>query len=165
MKAIVAVDKNWGIGNCGELLCKIPGDLLYFKEKTRDKVVVMGRSTFESLPGRKPLKDRVNAVLTRNENYVAPCSICCSDEELRMLLKDYDEEDIYTIGGESVFRQYLEDCDTIYVTKIEGDFEADTFFPNLDLDDRFRLFWVSDPYEERGLTYRFTEYRRKKETG
>ncbi|MFA5637961.1 MAG: dihydrofolate reductase [Anaerovoracaceae bacterium] len=164
MKAIVAVDKNWGIGNCGELLCKIPGDLLYFKEKTKDKVVVMGRNTFESLPGGKPLKDRVNTVLTRRENYEAPCCICSCDEELRKLLREYDEDDIYIIGGESVYRQYLEDCDTIYVTKIEGDFEADTFFPNLDLDDRFELSRVSDPYEEKGLTYRFTEYRKKKGT-
>ena len=166
MKAIVAVDRNWAIGNCGQLLCHVPGDLKYFKEKTKGKVVLMGRATYESLPGRRPLPDRVNAVLSRNPEFDAPCCVCHTQQELMEILDDYHKEDIYIIGGESVYRQYLPYCDVVYVTKIEDEFEADTFFPNLDQREDFELVWSSEPHVEDGVVYRFTEYHRVgKESG
>lgn len=162
MKAIVAVDKNWAIGNCGDLLCHLPGDLLYFKEKTRGKMVIMGRNTFESLPNSKPLTGRANTVLSRNPDFQAPCCVCRNDGEIKSELAKYDDENVYVIGGESIYRQYLSQCDTVYVTKILSEFCADTFFPNLDEDQEFKLVWESDLYEEKGIPYRFTEYRRVK---
>ena len=78
MKAIVAVDRNWGIGRDGGLLVHLPGDLKYFKEKTLGKTVVMGRETLESLPGGKPLPGRDNIVLTLNSFYEAGCPLCHS---------------------------------------------------------------------------------------
>jgi dihydrofolate reductase len=160
MKAIVAVDTNWAIGNCGQLLCHVPGDLKYFKEKTRGKVVLMGRATYESLPGKKPLPNRVNAVLSRNLEFDAPCCVCHSQEELMETLKGYHGEDVFVIGGESVYRQYLPYCDVVYVTKIQGCFHADTHFPNLDEDQDFQLVWSSGIYKEQGISYQFTEYQR-----
>ncbi|MGI6752093.1 MAG: dihydrofolate reductase [Anaerovoracaceae bacterium] len=160
MKAIVAVDRNWGIGRDGRLLVHLPGDLKYFKEKTKGKVVVMGRATLESLPGGKPLKDRVNIVLSRNEKYDADCSICHSREDLFEIIKRYDEEDVYIIGGEDVYRQFLPYCDVVYVTKIAENFPADNYFENLEKHPQWMQVWESEQQEEKGIKYVFTEYRR-----
>ncbi|MBR0597281.1 dihydrofolate reductase [Sinanaerobacter chloroacetimidivorans] len=161
MKAIVAVDQNWGIGKDGGLLTYLPGDLKYFKEKTLGKVVVMGRETLESLPGKKPLKDRTNIVLTRNPDYQADCLICRSMGELFKTLESFNMEDVFIIGGETVYRQFLPYCNELFVTKIEAAFEADKHFENLDLRPDLEVVAVSEPRLENGLTYRFTEYRRK----
>lgn len=161
MKAIVAVDKNWGIGRGKKLLVHLPGDLHYFKEKTLGKIVVMGRETLESLPGGKPLPGRRNIVLTRDRCYGAECSLCHSTEELVELIDGENGEDLYVIGGEKVYREFLPMCDTCYITKIEGSYDADKFFPNLDEDDDFLVVWESETYEENGTRYKFVEYRRK----
>ena len=88
MKAIVCVDKNWGIGNADSLLFHIPEDMAFFKRKTIGNVVVMGLATFLSLPGQKPLADRVNIVLSNKEDWSAPGVIVChSIDELFELLK------------------------------------------------------------------------------
>jgi len=162
MKTIVAVDNNWGIGKEGCLLCHLPGDLKYFKEKTHGKVVVMGRTTFESLPGKKPLKDRVNIVLSRNSDFHPEgCIKCKSMGELFKVLEDYDMDDVLIIGGEDIYRQFLPYCNCHFVTKIEDSFEADKHFENLDQCDDWELVWESDLQEENGIKYRFREYRRK----
>lgn len=161
MKTIVAVDKNWGIGKDGGLLVNLPGDLKYFKEQTLGKVVVMGRTTFESLPGKKPLKDRVNIVLSRNEEFQPDCIKCRSMGELFKTLEQYDMEDVFIIGGQDIYRQFLPFCSSHLVTKIDAAFEADKFFENLDLRNDLELTWTSETIKENGVEYRFTEYRRK----
>lgn len=161
MKAIVAVDKNWAIGKDNTLLAHLPGDLKYFKEMTLGKVLVMGRQTLESFPGGKPLPDRTNIVLTTNENYPAVCEICCSEEQLFQCLEGYDPEEIFVVGGEQVYRDFIDYCDVIYVTKIDAAFDADRYFPNLDEDCNWELTSFGDPISENGLTYRFTEYTRR----
>ena len=104
MKSIVVVDKNWGIGKDGDLLVHLPGDLKYFKEKTLGKVVVMGRTTFESLPGKKPLPGRVNIVLSRDlEFHPEGCIMCRSKEELFKELENYDDDDVMIMGGSYVY--------------------------------------------------------------
>lgn len=111
MKAIVAVDLNWGIGYKGNLLKSIPPDLKRFKELTINKVVVMGRETFESLPKKQPLKDRVNIVLSKSglisDERVVVCS--CLNQLFNELLK-YNTDDVFVIGGESVYSQLLPYC-------------------------------------------------------
>lgn len=162
MKTIVAVDNNWGIGKDGCLLCSIPGDLQYFKEKTLGKVVVMGRTTYESLPGKKPLKDRINIVLSRNPDFQPEgCITCKSMGELFKVLENYNMEDVFIIGGEDIYRQFSPYCSGHLVTKIDADFEADKHFENLDRRDDLELVAESNPQKENGVEYRFTEYRRK----
>lgn len=138
MKMIVAADRNWGIGKDGDLLMYNPDDMKNFKRQTMGNVVVMGRKTFESLPGKTALPGRTNIVLTGNREWRGEGALSVhSREELDQALKQYKEDSIYIIGGGQVYREYLDDCDTIYVTHIEADFEADTWFPNLDADERF----------------------------
>ena len=132
MNAIVAVDGNWGIGCKGKLLIHLPGDLKFFQKMTTGKTIVMGRETLKSLPGGKPLKDRRNIVLTRNEKLDVECEICHSIDEVKALLKEKNRDEVFICGGESVYKQILELCNKIYVTKINQIFEADTYFPNLD---------------------------------
>lgn len=140
MKAIVAVDLNWGIGYKGNLLERIPEDMKFFKQTTIGKVVIMGRETFESLPGREPLKDRVNIVLSRNENFTSDKVIICrSLNELFDIIKSYTDDDVFVIGGESVYAQLLPYCTDAYVTKIESTHQADKYFINLDEDKRWKL--------------------------
>ena len=108
MNIIVAVDKNWAIGKDNKLLVSIPSDMKFFRETTTGKVVVMGRKTLESFPGGQPLKKRTNIVLTSDRNYkVKDAIVVHTVEELLQTLKAYKQEDIYVIGGESVYRQLL----------------------------------------------------------
>ena len=108
MNLIAAVDKNWAIGYQNKLLTSIPEDMKFFRQTTTGKVVVMGRKTLESFPGKKPLKNRTNIVLTKNPSYQAEGAIVVHNEdELWEELKKYDSEDIFVIGGESIYRQLL----------------------------------------------------------
>lgn len=161
MKTIVAVDENWGIGKDNGLLTHIPGDLKYFKEKTTGKTIVMGRKTLESLPGKKPLPDRENIVLTSDVNYDAGCKVCHSYEELFEELKKYDTDDVFITGGAQVYRETLDLCDTFYITKIYKTFDADRFFTNLDGREDMEIVWKSEMQDHNGLKYQFFEYRRK----
>ena len=138
MKAILAADKNWGIGYNNHLLVSIPSDMKFFRQTTTGKVVVMGRKTLESFPNGMPLKNRTNIVLTGNQNYqVKDAVVVHSEDELMEELEKYDQDDIFVIGGESVYRMMLPHCDTVYVTKIDRAFQADTFFPDLDEMDEW----------------------------
>ena len=133
MQAIVAADNNWGIGYQNRLLVSIPSDMKFFRQKTTGNVVVMGRKTLESFPNGLPLKNRVNIVLTKNKNYqVKDAVIVHSEEELLEELKKYPSEKIYVIGGESIYKQLLDECDVAHITKIDFAYEADAWFPNLD---------------------------------
>lgn len=161
MKAIVAADRNWGIGYQNKLLVSIPGDMRFFREMTMGKVIVMGRKTLESFPGKKPLPGRANIVLTKNRQYSVP-GVCTvnSTQELMEKLSEYDENDVFVIGGESVYRLLLPHVDTVYVTKIDHSFSADTYFPNLDEDPAFSLVEEGEEQTCFDLEYRFTTYRR-----
>ena len=161
MNIIVAADKNWAIGKNNKLLVSIPQDMKFFRETTTGKVVVMGRKTLESFPGGQPLKKRVNIVLTQDKNYhVNGADIVHSIDALLEELKKYPAEDIYVIGGESIYRQLLPYCDKAYVTKIEHAYDADTFFPNLDEDPQWRMTKTSDEQTYFDLEYEFTIYER-----
>ena len=140
MNLIAAVDKNWAIGYQNKLLTSIPEDMKFFRQTTTGKVVVMGRKTLESFPGKKPLKNRTNIVLTKNPSYQAEGAIVVhSEDELREELKKYDSEDIFVIGGESIYRQLLDECDKAYITKIEYAYTADAYFPNLDEKEEWKI--------------------------
>ena len=162
MKAIFAADKNWGIGYNNHLLVSIPSDMKFFRQTTTGKVVVMGRKTLESFPNGMPLKNRTNIVLTANQDYqVKDAVIVHSEDELMEELKKYDADDIYVIGGESVYRMMLPYCDTVYVTKIDRAFQADTFFPNLDEMDEWVMTEESEEQTCFDLEFCFTKYERR----
>lgn len=163
MNLIVAVDKNWAIGKENKLLVSIPQDMKFFRETTMGKVVVMGRKTLESFPGGQPLKKRTNIVITRDKNYsVKDAIVVHSVEEALEELKNYNSEDIYVIGGESIYRQMLPYCDVAHVTKIDHAYEADTYFPNLDEKEEWLVTGVSDEQTYFNLEYEFVRYERVK---
>ena len=125
MNIIVAVDKNWAIGKDNKLLVSIPADMKMFRQETTGKVVVMGRKTLESFPNGLPLKNRTNIVLTGNKDYnVKDAIIVHTVEELLEEIKKYPSEEVYCIGGDSVYKQLLPYCDTAHVTKIDFAYEA-----------------------------------------
>ena len=150
MNMIVAVDSNWAIGHKGKLLVSIPEDMQFFRRETTGKVVVMGRKTLESFPNGLPLKNRFKDAI-----------ICHSIEEALEVLKQYNDEDIYVIGGESVYRQFLPYCSVAHVTKINYSYDADTYFPNLDEMDEWTIEESSDERTYFDLEYEFVKYVKK----
>lgn len=163
MNLIVAVDSNWAIGNKNELLVSIPNDHKFFREETTGKVVVLGRKTLETFPQGMPLKNRTNIILSTNPDYqVKGATVVHSIDELLEELKQYQEENIYIIGGESIYRQMLPYCDVAHVTKIEHVYEADSFFPNLDEDLDWEITAMSDEQTYFDIAYHFVKYERKK---
>ena len=163
MNLIAAVDKNWGIGNKNQLLVSIPKDMKFFRQETTGKIVVMGRKTLESFPGKNPLKNRTNIVLTKDNNYkVEGAIIVHSTEELMEQLKQYPSEDIYVIGGESIYRQLLDACDVAHITKIDHAYDADAHFPNLDELPEWEITAESEEETYFDLEYQFVKYEKKK---
>ncbi len=162
MNLIVAVDQNWAIGKQNQLLVSIPSDMKFFRETTTNKVVVMGRKTLESFPQKQPLKNRVNIVLTTDKTYqVNGAIVVHSLEELLEKLAGYNQEDIYVIGGESIYRLLLPYCKTAHVTKIDHAYEADTYFPNLDQLPEWQMTGISEEQTYFDLEYYFTRYEQK----
>ena len=161
MNMIVAVDANWGIGNKNNLLVRIPADHKMFRNETTGKVVVLGRKTLETFPNAKPLPNRTNIILSTNPDYrVKDAEVVHSIEELLENLKQYNDEDIYIISGASVYEAMLKYVDTVHVTKIDHEYEADAFFPNLDKDENFRITAESDEQVYFDITYSFVKYER-----
>lgn len=162
MQMIVAVDNNWAIGNQGKLLVRIPADMQFFQKETIGKVVVMGRKTLESLPGGQPLAKRTNVVLTTRADYHPKNVIVVhSKKEAEELLKSYNSEDVYIIGGQSVYEQFLPFVNTIHVTKINYTYQADAFFPNLTQMDEWVMKEESEEQTYFDLEYYFQKYVRK----
>ena len=159
MKAIVNVDKNWGIGLGDKLINHIPADMKFFREKTTGNVVVMGRSTFMTFPGPKALPNRVNIVLTKDESWSAPDVVAVhSLDELFEELKKYDTDSVYVIGGSIVYEQLLPYCNAAYVTKVDSSKEADKFFPNLDEIEAWKVTDESEEFEHNEVKFRFVTY-------
>jgi dihydrofolate reductase len=163
MNIIVAADKNWAIGYNNKLLVSIPSDMKFFRQTTTGKVVVMGRKTLESFPNGMPLKNRTNIILTTNLEYkVKDAIIVHSLKELLIELKNYNTDDIYVIGGDSIYQQLLPYCDTALITKIDHSFQADAYFPNLDELEEWEAAEVGEEQTCFDLEYRFCKYICKK---
>lgn len=161
MNAIAAVDRNWAIGRNNGLLVSIPADMKFFRQMTTGKVIVMGRKTLESFPNGLPLKNRTNIVLSSRPDYSVRDAVIVHDlEELSAELEKYDTDDIYVIGGESIYRQLLPLCSTAHITKIDHVYEADAWFPNLDEDPSWQITADSDEQTYFDLEYRFLKYEK-----
>lgn len=162
MNLIVAVDKNWAIGYKNQLLVSIPADMRFFRNETSGKVVLMGKNTLESFPAGKPLKNRVNIVIALEKDYkVNDAIVVNSIDEALEEAKKYKTEDVYVIGGASIYRQMLPYCDVAHITKIDYAYQADTYFPNLDEMEDWELTGVSDEQTYYDLVYTFCKYERK----
>ena len=156
MNLIAAVDENWAIGKDNKLLVSIPSDMKFFRETTTGKVVVMGRKTLESFPNGLPLKNRTNIVLTRNRDYqVKDAIVVHSVPELLVKLDKYSSEDVYVIGGDSVYQELLPYCDVAHVTKINHVYAADSWFPNLDETGEWEITGESEEQTYFDLEYMF----------
>ena len=144
MKLIVAVDKNWAIGKNNRLMWSIPADMKFFRETTKGK----------------PLKNRVNIVISKNPDYkVKDAVVVHSVEEALEEAKKYEGE-TFVIGGESIYRAMLKYCDTALVTKIDHAYDADTYFPSLDEDPEWKMTKISEEQTCFDLEYYFTVYER-----
>lgn len=159
MKAILHVDREWGIGKNNSLMFRVPADMKFFKETTIGNVVVMGSNTLKSFPDGKPLKDRINIVLYPNGEKRQDCIIVNSLVELFEEIKKYDSEKVFVIGGAMMYKTLLPYCDEALVTKVDAVGGADTFFENLDENEKFKLVYESQPIETNGLFIKFTTYK------
>ena len=162
MKLIAAVDKNWAIGYKGRLLASIRADQMNFKKLTLGKVVVLGRKTMDTFPNKRPLPQRRNIILSRNPEYeVRGAEVVHNKEELFEFIKDVDTDDVFIIGGESLYREFLPYCDTAIITKINYAYEADAYFPNLNKDEEWECIEEGEEQTCFDMEFCFTTYKRK----
>lgn len=161
MNIIAAVDNNWAIGWKGQLLVRIPNDHKQFRQETMGKIVVYGRKTLETFPQGMPLEGRVNIILSHTPNYqVKGALVVASVDALLEKLQEYPSEDVYVVGGASVYRQLLPYCDTAHITKIDHVYEADAYFPDLDQNKEWELTADSDEQTYFDIAYTFLRYEK-----
>ena len=158
MEAIVAVYDDWGIGKDGTQPVALSADRKFFRQTTRGAMVIVGRRTVEDFPDQKPLPGRVNVMLSRKKQQIEGFTLCGSPEEAVELAKSAQRA--FVIGGGSIYKQMLDFCDAVYVTKVHCTVESDTFFPNLDLDPAWHLDQVLEAGEENGIAYEMCLYKR-----
>ena len=127
MILIAAVDENWGIGVNGDLLARVPADLAQFKEKTMGKKMIMGRKTFESLPGLLPGREHI--VITKDKNYQAPKQVTLihSLKEINQYISS--KEEVFIIGGGKIYDIFINQCEKLYITWVHNSFDGDVYFP------------------------------------
>lgn len=161
MNAIVSITRDWGIGREGKLLVRNREDMRRFVALTTGGTVVMGRKTFESLPGG-PLKDRRNIVLTRDESWSAEgVEVVHGIDEALSLVDGADPDAVWLIGGAMLYRSLIKCCKCVYVTRHDVVVEADAYFPNLDADDRWQVVESNGAgTTEEGIAYEFVTYAR-----
>lgn len=160
MKFIAAVDNNWAIGNKGRLLIRISEDQKSFRQTTMGHVVVLGRKTLEEFPGGRPLKGRTNIILSRNPEYLVEGAIVVhSMDELWMELDRYDTDDIFVIGGQTVYDALIPYCDTAVITKIDRSFEADAYITDLDKAEGWHVAEVRPGEDTSEVNFTFVTYK------
>ena len=163
MNAIVNVTPNWGIGKNGKLLVSIPTDLQRFRELTIHKTVIYGRKTLETFPNAAPLRDRENIILTRDKSFTAEDAVICHDmDELKSVLRDRYSDNLWVIGGESVYKLLVPHCEKAYVTISYTDLKADKFFPTLTRNENWYVTAIQPPQIEGRTPVRFVEYTNTK---
>ena len=162
MILIAAVDKNWAIGKDNNLLVHIPADQRFFRETTTGNVVVMGRKTLESFPNGKPLKNRENIVLSRNNGFSPEGVTVVRDlPSLLEKISNYPKDTVFCRGGASVYKELMPYCDKALITKIDEAYEADAYFPDLDSDPDWELVDTSEEQTYFDLVYHFVTYERR----
>lgn len=161
--SILSVDNKYGIGKNNGLLFHLPLDMKFFRETTKGHVVFMGENTLLSFPESKPLKNRVNVVLSQDKthNYEGCVNVHDFDEFIKILKEKGKDEDVFVIGGASIYRQTLPYVDKVLLTKVNADGGATVFFPNLDEDPKFKCIDEGSPIKDGEYEIRFTTYVRE----
>ena len=159
MNAIVAVDRKWAIGRDNQLLFNFPGDMKRFRSITTGGTVLMGRKTLESFPNSRPLPNRRNIVLTSHNSEIEGAEVVHTTAEMLKAVENEDTDNIYVIGGGSLYTALLPLCKRVYLTKVDAIGEgADTWFPNLDKLPGWDVETVGETLTEKGCTYQFIDY-------
>ena len=161
--SILNCDKEYGIGKRNGLLFSLKEDMAFFRKTTLNHVVAMGENTLLSFPNSKPLKNRTNIVLSGDptHNYEGVINVH-SFEEFLKIVKNYSEnEDVFIIGGASMYRQTLDYVDYVYLTKVDAVGGAEVFFVNIDEDERFEIVNESEPIQDGDYKIKFVTYKNK----
>lgn len=163
---IAAVDRNWAIGNQGRMLAVIPADQKLFRQETMGKIIVMGRKTFLTFPGGRPLDGRHNVILTKKEDWGVKGAVVCHSvketlKQIEALIKENNlkNSDVFIIGGESVYREFLPYCSVAHITFIDFSYAADTHMVNLEKEG-WKVAETSDEQTFFDLCYEFRKYER-----
>ncbi len=160
MIAIAAAERNWGIGYRGQLLVHIREDLKNFSRLTKNRIVICGRKTIETFPGGKPLKDRINIIMTRNPSFHMEQAVTAhSTEELFQLLRSeypsFSEDEVFVIGGAEIYRQLIPFCSRAILTRIDHEFPSDAWFPDLEKEPGWILANEGEKQEADGILFHF----------
>lgn len=158
MDLVVNVTENWAIGKGGDQLVYISADLKRFRQLTTGKTVILGRKTLSTFPGGRPLKNRTNLILSSSVKTIDGAEVFPDLPSLLLRLKELNSEDISVIGGASVYQALLPYCSKAYVTKTYGNFEADTFFPNLDKMENWEITQTGELLEENEVKFQYIDY-------
>ena len=158
---ILNCDNKFGIGKKNGLLFNQPKDMAYFRKTTLNKCVALGENTLLSFPGSKPLPKRKHIVLSQDptHNYEGVINVHSFEDFLSVIKSELETEDVYIIGGASIYRQLLPYCDEVLLTKIDADGSAEVFFENLDKSPSFSLIEQSPWEEDNGNMISFCKYR------
>ena len=161
--SILNCDKEYGIGKKNGLLFSLKEDMAFFRRTTLNHVVAMGENTLLSFPNQKPLKNRTNIVLSadKDHNYEGVVNVHSFEEFLKIVAKYAQNEDVYIIGGASMYRQTLDYVDFVYLTKVDAIGGAEVFFVNIDEDPRFEIISESEPLQDGDYKIKFVTYRNK----
>ena len=161
--SILNCDKEYGIGKKNGLLFELKEDMRYFRKTTLNHVVAMGENTLLSFPNQKPLKNRTNIVLSSDftHNYEGVINVHDFQQFLNVVDNYSKREDVYIIGGASMYRQMLPYVDYVYLTKVDAVGHAEVFFVNIDEDENFEVVSESDPVQDGDYTIKFVVYKNK----
>ena len=159
--SILNCDKEYGIGKRNGLLFSLPKDMKFFRETTLNHVVCMGENTLLSFPNSKPLKNRINIVLSQDptHNYEGVINVHTFEDFLREMKKQAERDTVFVIGGASIYRQTLPYVDEVYLTKVNADGGAEVFFVNLDEEKDFECVKESEPEMDGDIEIKFTVYK------
>ena len=162
LSLIVAIAENNVIGKDNKLIWHISEDLKRFKSITSGNTMLMGRKTFESLPGILP--NRKHIIVTRDDKYTVDSDKVSIINDLNSFIKIHEksDEEIFVIGGAEIYKQVLPHCNKLYLTKVHKSFEGDTYFPEIDYS-KYEIEYSSDKIidEKSGLTYSFINLIKK----
>ena len=162
MDIVVAVYENWGIGFDGSQPVVVKADRRHFREVTGSGTVILGRKTLEDFPGGKPLKGRRNIILTRNVDFsVEDGEVVHSVDDAVRAVEGEDPDQVFVIGGESVYSQMLPYCRRAFVTKIFAALPADAFFPDLDTSEEWQVTEYGEEQQEGDVKFAFVTYERR----
>jgi dihydrofolate reductase len=163
MRIIAAVDRNWGLGYENELQFRISADLKRFRQLTTGGIIIYGRKTLQTFPGGKPLKNRINLILSTEIPDMENAVICRNQKEAFSTIRKYFEQgyfsdQIYIIGGASVYEQFLPYCRQAMITYIHDHKAADCYFPDLDKSESWILTEKTDIQKENDLRFEYRVY-------